>query len=75
MNAELEALLKALDAVLNARTGAEARRLEEIYNSQVEDALGRYPAISREKLMALVAFAYRRWVRAQIKPPSIPPKA
>ena len=39
MNAELEALVMALDAVLEARAGDEARRLEAVYQSRLEAEL------------------------------------
>ena len=75
MTAELEALVKALDAVIEARSGEEAKRLEELYDSRLEDVLSRNPGLSREKLALLVDFAYRQWLRAERKPSSIPPKA
>ena len=47
MNAELEALLRALDAFHAARSGAEAKRLEAIYDSRLDDALERLPKLTR----------------------------
>lgn len=41
MNAELEALLLALDAILQARAGDDAKRLEVIYQSRLDDVLAR----------------------------------
>ncbi len=41
MNADLEALIRALDAVLNARSGVEAKRLDAIYQAMVDDLQAR----------------------------------
>ena len=49
MTAELEVLVKALDAVIEARSGAEATRLQEIYQSRLGDVLSHHPAISPHK--------------------------
>ena len=46
MNAELQALVLALDAVTEGRTGAEAKRLDALYQSRLADALERHPALS-----------------------------
>ncbi len=43
MTAELEVLVKALDAVIEARSGAEATRVQEIYESRIGDVLPRHP--------------------------------
>ena len=43
MIAELEVLVKALDAVIEARSGAEATRVQEIYESRLGDVLSRHP--------------------------------
>jgi hypothetical protein len=75
MNAELQALVLALDAVIEGRTGAEAKRLEALYQSRLADALERYPGLSRQTLEAMVYVAYRRWIRPQEKPPTLPPNA
>lgn len=75
MNAELEALLIALDAVNQARSGAEAKSLEMIYRSRLDDVLERHPNLSRESLLRAVDFAYLRWLKAQQKPSTVPPKA
>ena len=75
MNAELQALILALDAVIEGGTGAEAKRLEELYQSRLADALERHPALSRQTLEAMVYVAYRRWIRSQERPPTLPPSA
>jgi hypothetical protein len=75
MNAELEALVLALDAVIEARGGDEAQRLEAIYRSRLDDVLLRRPGISRERLMRAVDFAHAQWLRGQRKPSTLPPTA
>ncbi len=75
MNAELEALLAALDAVHQARSGSEAKAKEALYWSRLDDVLERHPALSRESLLRAIDVAYLRWVQAQQKPSSLPVKA
>jgi len=74
MNAELEALLHCYDAFKQA-SGAEARRLNVIYQSGLDKVLERYPNLSRRALRQMMDHAYRRWSRAHDKPSSIPPRA
>ena len=69
MNPELEALVLALDAVLQSRGGEDAKRQEAVYESRLDDALARRPGLSREKLMQAVDFAHAKWLRAQRHPP------
>jgi hypothetical protein len=75
MNPELEALIAALDAVLQARNGDEANRLEAIYQSRLDDALMRHPGLARDHLVHAVDFAHAKWLRAQRQPPTLPPTA
>ena len=75
MNTELEALVIALEAVLQAKSGDEAKRLEAIYKSRLDDVLMRRTGVSREKLIRAVDFAHANWLRAQRRPPTLPPKA
>jgi hypothetical protein len=74
MNAELEALLHCYDAFKQA-PGAEARRLNMIYQAGLDKVLARHPNLSRRTLQQMVDHAYRGWCRAQAKPSSIPPQA
>ncbi len=74
MNAGLEALLHCYDAFKQA-SGAEARRMNLIYQSSLDKVLERYPNLSRRMLQQMIDFAYCRWSRAQEKPSSIPPQA
>ena len=75
MNTELEDLVVALEAVLQAGSGDEAKRRDAIYQSHVDDVLMRHPGIAREKLMRAVDFAHTKWLSAQRQPPTLPPKA
>ena len=74
MNPELEALIKAFDAAIQAHA-TESERLEAIYESLLADALQRHPNLSFEALDRTIQVAHRRWVKAQIKVPTLPPKA
>ena len=74
MNPELEALIKALDACLEA-DGTEAQRLRLIYEARLEDVVSGRPGLSKVSLHKSVESAYRRWRRNQTKPPSMPPTA
>jgi hypothetical protein len=74
MNAELEALLHCYDAFKQA-SGAEARRLNLIYQSSLEKVLERHPNLSRRTLQQMIDHAYRRWSHAKDKPSSMPPHA
>jgi hypothetical protein len=75
MNAELEALAVALNAVVEARSGDEAQRLDAIYLARIDDVLARYTALDRARLMQAVDFAHGQWLRGQRKPTALPPKA
>lgn len=75
MNAELEALVQSLEGLITAGSGADADRMEEIYQSRIEEVLLRHPGLSREQLLHLVDFAHRRWVQAKKRFPTLPPKA
>ncbi|HYV28978.1 MAG TPA: hypothetical protein VFA77_15690 [Candidatus Eisenbacteria bacterium] len=74
MNAELEALLKAYDAFLQARGGSEEAQLFEIYESKLEDTCLHTNA-SKERLHLAVKSKYLRWIRANTRPSTMPPKA
>ena len=60
MNPELEALLKAWDAYLQAEKGQEADLLLALFNSHVEEICAR-TRISKELLERAVQRAYQRW--------------
>jgi len=75
MNAELEALINALDAVHNAQSGADAERLNIIYLSRLEDAQARMADVSIESLKAFVAQQLVKWLATQKKSyTTLPPR-
>ena len=74
MNRELEALIKAYDAAIQSQ-GKDSERLEAIYESLLADAKQRYPHLSLEALDRTIQLAYRRWVKAQRKYPTLPSQA
>lgn len=74
MNPELEALIEALDAYLEAN-GSEAKRLRIIYESRLEETASKRPGLSKGSLHKAVESAYRRWRRNLSKPSTLPPKA
>ncbi len=71
MNAELEALVLALEAVSNAPEGDEANRLEAILKSRMEKVLKRHVGVDYGRLKRAVESAHARWVKAQRKFPSV----
>ena len=75
MNQELEALVLALDAWKSALGGDDAERLQTIFDSRIGDALGRHPKLTREILLRMVELQRRRWLLAQKKTTTLPPKA
>jgi hypothetical protein len=58
-----------------SKSGDEAKRLEAIFQSGLDEVLARHPGLSREKLICAVDFAHTNWLRAQRRPPTLPPKA
>jgi hypothetical protein len=74
MDPELEGLLRAYDAAREA-SEPEAARLAAVFESRMDDTLAAHPGLSRETLFNMVRLAHRRWLRAQEKPSTLPPKA
>jgi len=74
MNRELEEILKAYDAAKQA-SGPDEKQFLALYESKLEDLLQRHPHLSRAALETAIRGAYDRWLKAQNKPSSIPPKA
>jgi len=74
MDPELEALLKSYDVFLEARGGSDEQQLFAAYESRLDDtANGR--CINRESLDWAVRRKYPGWVKANIRPSTLPPKA
>ena len=74
MNAELEALILAYAAMIQA-SGEDCQRLRSLYEARLDDVLSRHSNVSRERLHRAVRQKYSRWLAAQQKPSSLPPKA
>jgi hypothetical protein len=74
MNPELEAIFEALYAWKSA-SQENAEKSEEHFNALIEDLCQRHPAQSRHLLRLSIFRKYPQWLRAQQKPPSMPPKA
>lgn len=60
MNPDLEALLKAWDAYLQAREGREAEELLAVYDGRLEEICGR-TGVKKELLDRAVQRTYQRW--------------
>jgi hypothetical protein len=76
MQPEAEALILALEAVKQARSGEEAERLEAVFQARIDDVLACWPHVSRERLVRFAVLAHSRWARAQERQyPSLPPRA
>ena len=76
MKPELEAILESYQAFKEAlESGRNATDLYAIYDSRLDDVLARCPNLSKETLRLLVEKRHRAWLRAQDKPPSMPPRA
>jgi hypothetical protein len=73
MNAELEAILKAYDAFMQAR-GEAAEKLWEDYQKLLDQAAAGH-GISGEVLHRAVKTKYFQWLRRLENPPTIPPNA
>jgi len=74
MNPELEPLLLAYDAWLQAGPDDVERR-QAVFESHLEDTLASHPNLTREKFMVALRAYYVRWLRAQQHPPTMPPRA
>jgi len=74
MKPDLEALLLALDALLQAGPD-QTGRCEAEFERRLADTLSRYPSLTQERLLWAVHAYYPRWVNAQRRPPTLPPTA
>jgi hypothetical protein len=75
MDPELERLIRALDAVLEARSKADYLEARAIYSSLLDEVILRRPAITKQNLDRAITIAYHRWLAAQRRPPTLPPVA
>ena len=60
MNVELQALVLALEAVNEAGPGEEAKRLEAIFKTRMEDVLERHRGLEYGRLKRAVELAHAR---------------
>jgi predicted DNA-binding protein (UPF0251 family) len=74
MNADLEALLKAMQAIRETREEEELEKLKRAYGLLLDEAAERL-GVSQSFLEQAVFRRRRAWLKAQTKHPSIPPKA
>ena len=74
MNSDLEALLKAYDAVLEARDSDELKRLRAIFESRVDDAVEKR-GLKKDVLLKGVRALHADWLKANRKQSTMPPKA
>jgi hypothetical protein len=74
MNAELEALLKALLALQEARGEDETRARTATYESQLQES-AQTLGVSEPVLRNAVQRRFWVWIKAQQKTSTLPPKA
>jgi hypothetical protein len=74
MHPDLEALIRAYDAAVNANQAQRAGFIAE-FERQLRDLLLRTPGLSEESLRKAVRRAYDQWLRKNQKPTTLPPKA
>ncbi len=67
MNAALQGLVLAYEAVSNAGEGEDAKRLEAIFESRMDDVLKGHSGLEYGRLKRAVELAPARWVKAQKK--------
>jgi hypothetical protein len=74
MNRDLEALIQALDALMQAPPG-RVHELKEAFDAQVDAFLAREVTLKRESLETILRSYYPKWLRAQKRTSSLPPRA
>jgi hypothetical protein len=74
MDPELEGLLKSYDAFMGARGGSDEQQLFALYESRIQD-VATARRLKREVLDQAVKRKYLRWVQANARPSTLPPKA
>jgi len=75
MDRELEDLIKAYEAVLQARDARDHKLLLSAYELKLDEVISRCPNTDRKALQRAIRNAHLKWLAAQRKPPSMPPKA
>jgi hypothetical protein len=74
MNPELEALIKAYLAVRES-AGRQRTRSLITFESLLEEALQNHPGVSRDRFLEAVRQRANAFVKAQSRPPTLPPQA
>jgi hypothetical protein len=74
MNRDLEALIKAFITMHECRLSERPHYLAE-YETLPENALRGSTGVSREKVTELIRRRAAAFVKAQSRPPSLPPRA
>jgi hypothetical protein len=69
MKPEMERLLQLFDEA------QQSPQHEELFELHLQELHAQHPGISREQLRRIVRAAYLRWLRANARPPTIPPNA
>jgi hypothetical protein len=69
MKPEMEKLLRLFDEA------QQSRQADQLFEMELGNLHSQYPGPSREQLRRIVRTAYLRWLRANSKPPTIPPGA
>jgi hypothetical protein len=73
MNRDLEALIKAYDAWLEA--GKHNIANQKAFYEHLEDEVSQRRNVSKETLRAVTVNAHGKWRKAHRRPPTIPPTA
>ncbi len=74
MNRELEALIKAYLA-LGECDRQQLQRRQADYNALLEEALQKVPGVSREVFTEGLRRRAHAFIKAQSRPPTLPPRA
>ncbi len=74
MHPDLEALLQAYDAALEAGP-QESSRCHDEFEQRLKDLRARTPGVSEDSLRNVIRLAYGQWLAKQQKPSALPPKA
>lgn len=75
MDRELEEIIKAYEAVLQARNALDHKQLLSVYELKLDEVIARWPGIDRKVLQKAIRNVHLKWLAAQRKPPTMPTKA
>lgn len=74
MNRDLEALIKAFDAYVEAKDKSESLHFWNLYSSRLEDVVAG-TSTKADALDRLIRIRHNKWKQANQKPPTLPPRA